>query len=307
LTKVRTNVFGSRPEREAFERLKSRWSPRFEIYPNLPLANIFEVPTNLTALEQNFFLKTSVDYTLCRPDGAPVLSVEFDGMGAGFSRGQKYVGARPTRDPNRAKKLDFKLRLADEAFYRLLVVSFDETNTVDAEDELSILDGIIAQVVVRERIGELVADLNEEIEQSGRTLSDDEAQDLLLEFEVEAEMENDPFERRIGEFEIELHRLGVLYSTTTHAAKAEPKLAEPPEIFPSKSSSGNLRAKFDERIQSFRNANRLASAIEVKIKNSNVVIPRCVWIRNLDWSTAMSLSARIGRYLAFKTAVQMYK
>jgi late competence protein required for DNA uptake (superfamily II DNA/RNA helicase) len=68
-----------------------------------------------------------------------------------------------------------------------------------------------------------------------------------------------------------------------------------------------MKAAFNARHKSLVEANSIAVPVEIRFKNSNLVIPKRVWIRNLDWSTASSLSATIGRYLALKTAVQTCK
>jgi hypothetical protein len=78
-----------------------------------------------------------------------LFSVEFDGIGGGYSSGGKYRQARATDDPHRQLKMDFKLRVSDRVGYPLVVVSFDELQALDGKESLTILDGIVAQFVTR--------------------------------------------------------------------------------------------------------------------------------------------------------------
>ena len=72
-------------------------------------------------------MKTSIDYTLCTKDGQPILSIEFDGLGEGFSRQGEYHQQTATVDPYRKLKMDFKLRIARNEAYPFFVVSFEES------------------------------------------------------------------------------------------------------------------------------------------------------------------------------------
>jgi hypothetical protein len=77
-----------------FAALQTQRSQHFRLYPQLPIAKLFSTPPfDATAAEKSLFYKASVDYTLCDQDKGPVVSVEFDGIGGGFSRDGKYLGA----------------------------------------------------------------------------------------------------------------------------------------------------------------------------------------------------------------------
>lgn len=146
---VRRTIFDSHSERELFVAIDSHWSSRgFVLYPSLPFTNIFDVRQfDLSPEEKTFLFKTSVDYTLCTKEGKPIVTVEFDGLCHGFSRLGRYVGVRPapSNDPRRHWKLDLKVRLATEAGYPLVVVSYHEKNTVTEGSRLTIVDGRAAQ------------------------------------------------------------------------------------------------------------------------------------------------------------------
>jgi hypothetical protein len=161
---VSTSIFDSKAEREAFVALESRWAPKIRPYPQLPLAKLVKLDASdkLTGGQRRFFYATNVDYTFCSDDGRPLFSVEFDGIGGGYSSGGKYRQARATGDPHRQLKMDFKLRVSKEVGYPLVVVSFDELQALDRKESLTILDGIVAQFVTRREedalFRELVAD-----------------------------------------------------------------------------------------------------------------------------------------------------
>src|SRR5262249_25925168 len=103
---------------------------------------------DLSESERQFLFKTSVDYTLCTKGvGKPLMSVEFDGLGHGFSRRGEYVQVVPASDPYRKLKLDLKLRVAKEVDYPLIVVSYDEKFPIGPSTSLTIVDGIIGNLM----------------------------------------------------------------------------------------------------------------------------------------------------------------
>src|SRR6266478_3223393 len=116
--KLRSSVFDSKSEAEVFRSLSSRWSPKLALYPSIPFPKIIEVSNEeLKPSERDFFYKTNIDYTFCVRGGRPILSIEFDGIGGGYSKNEVYVPVRTTVDPYRKLKLDFKLRLARKVNY----------------------------------------------------------------------------------------------------------------------------------------------------------------------------------------------
>ena len=99
--------------------------------------------------ERNFLYKTSVDYTLCTKRGKTLVSVEFDGFCHGFSRDRKYVEIISYIDRNRKRKFDLKLRLCEKVRYPLFVVSYDEKVSIGEDVTLTIIDGLIGQVLIK--------------------------------------------------------------------------------------------------------------------------------------------------------------
>ena len=199
--KVRGSIFGSKSEARAFKTLLSRWSPNLSLYPSLPLANLLEVEAGeLNPKERDFYLKTSVDYTFCELDGRPILSMEFDGLGGGFSRGTEYLQERETPDPYRKLKLDCKLRMANQVGYPLIVISSDEMEPVDNDERLTILDGIVGAFLSSQdtprRLDEMLREKRSELEGLHPEVAHSLLQDLVLHAETDAEFANDLFVKR---------------------------------------------------------------------------------------------------------------
>lgn len=167
--KIRDSVFGSGPEREFYSRLKSSWADKFNLYPSLPFASIIDFrDIDLTEKARSYLLKTSVDFTLCEKKAdKPVVSIEFDGLGHGFSHDGKYIGFRQRTDPNRELKLTLKLQVAEKAGYPLIVVSFDETSPFSEDLELTIADGLIGSILARKRYRELLEERKDELAHVG--------------------------------------------------------------------------------------------------------------------------------------------
>lgn len=162
-------IFDSRSEERLFRALDSRWSERGTIYPQLPLAKLVELDDNDAHLirgERDYFYSSNVDFTFCR-DNRALLSIEFDGIGGGFSRDGTYIPVRDTDDPHRELKMGFKLRAAVATDYPLVVVSYDETRAVAPDTSLTILDSIIGNVLgdidFRERFETDIAKVADEL------------------------------------------------------------------------------------------------------------------------------------------------
>jgi hypothetical protein len=155
--KIRATVFDSKAEEDVFRRLQSRWSSELVLYPSLPLAKVICLGEDdlLPANEERFFYQTNVDYTFCTPEGRPLFSVEFDGLGGGFSKAGTYIPHRRTQDRNRQWKLDTKLQFAAAVRYPLMVVSFEEVRSFD-DESITILDGIIGQFMAHRKFDDYI-------------------------------------------------------------------------------------------------------------------------------------------------------
>lgn len=90
--KKATTIFGSNSERRAFETINKHLPSGWRLYGNTPLSQIVEIrKVELTEKKWNYYLKASVDFVLTNPTHKPVLAIEFDGLGEGYSSGKRYI------------------------------------------------------------------------------------------------------------------------------------------------------------------------------------------------------------------------
>jgi hypothetical protein len=300
--RVSTSIFDSKAEREAFLALESRWSPRIRPYPQLPLAKLVKLDAGdkLTGGQRRFFYATNVDYTFCVDDGRPLFSVEFDGIGGGYSSNGKYRQARSTDDPHRQLKLDFKLRVSNQVGYPLVVVSFDELQALDGKESLTILDGIVAQFVTRREedalFKELVDDQADMIEQLAGSERDEYMEDLVLQAGVLAELEHDP----IAIARIEAQQEAERFDLSGHRKQwvFDPPLPDLSGDWPPSVES------ITARIDGWEKAERVGVRAEVPTPLGTVV--KTVWLRNVGHGSGLTphlIAEEVALMLAFRSAV----
>jgi hypothetical protein len=80
------------------------------------------------------------------------LSIEFDGMGRGFSRNGEYMEISPSDDKYRKLKFDLKLKISTQTGYPYFIVSYKETENLEPGLNLTIVDGIIGKVLAWKRL-----------------------------------------------------------------------------------------------------------------------------------------------------------
>jgi len=258
---IRKSVFGSRSEKELFGGLHTRWGSTFDLWPSLPFSQIVDIEAIgpfLSEKERDFFLKTNIDYTLCTKNGSPVLSIEFDGLGKGFSRKGEYVQIEETVDPYRKLKLDLKLKVAQKASYPFYIVSFEESNVLDPDLSLTIVDGIIGQVLAKKEFAESVETLYENNRDAIESLlsyaQHEYIQDLVLDAETLAELKWDPIAILAAKLRSECSKRGIFSSYTTEYLN-DPELPDG-DLFEDLSV-------FEKRIDAIKNAVRVGCRIIV--------------------------------------------
>ena len=291
---ARGSVFGSKAERRLFLSLQSRWGDRFPIYPSLPFCQVLDVADyNLTPDELAFLFQSSIDYTLCDPHGAPLLSIEFDGVANGFSSRGRYVPGEGSRHLSRARTFDLKLRIAQQAKYPFVVVSYEEGATLRNTTSLTIVDGVVGQVLARRdfnpqiedrfyAVRESVADLSSEAEH-------DYVQNLVLDVEAECEMAWDPLEQVATDAFGELwrHGIGGRYSIEF--------LDEP----------GVPTEPIDARIEALLRARRVGMRITIDTPKGPASGE--AWIRNIDGSffSPLTIAENVAGLTAAHRALKM--
>jgi len=197
--KVRSTLFNSSSEAELFQAVHGTWEPQYRLLPEIPFANLVTLDERkLSAAELGFLNKTSVDFVLAGEGWQPLLAVEFDGLGHGYSREGVYVQTAFTqRDPHRAWKLGLKARVAAAAGLPLVIVSYDEKAIIDRETGLTIVHGIIGQFLADQhavrRINALYKEQKDVIEAMPVDERTDYVQDyVVISAEVEADIDWNP-------------------------------------------------------------------------------------------------------------------
>lgn len=282
----RKSVFDSRAEKELFRELESRWTPKLRLFAQTPLRNLLEISSaevvRMKDRHKRYFRSASVDFTFTDVEGRPLLSVEFDGIGGGFGHGRRYVPARSTPDRNREWKMNFKLRATARAGYPLFVVSFEEIEPMAEEDSITIVDGIVGQLLSRQKgrvlLEEMVGEDDHLLSRLSRSDAHEHIQDLVLQAEVLSDLEHDPLAQAIAKESSELFKR---YGLGTGEAQY-PWLCDPAapvtDGFPP--SPEVLKA----RIAAYRNAKRVGAKVGVSTgtgTDRRDYIHATVWMRNL--------------------------
>jgi len=230
---------------------------------------------------------TSIDYTLCDRSDRPILSIEFDGLGEGFSRDGVYVPRYTlAKDPNREWKLNFKLKVCESAWYPMFIVSFEEARQLGSELSLSVLDGIIGHCLgglhTQERVNELADEQREILNNWGGDDSslDEFVSDLILEAEVASQMAWNPVRRKIHEFQDVLMR---------HEGKLSWRESTSPRALVAQASDEEPIAR------------------QVTVTTSRGEVTEEAQIRTVpDWLTASIVADEIAQLLAFQKAVGLF-
>lgn len=301
---LRPTVFDSAAERAVFKALEGQWGDELRLYPQLPLSKLFSgPPTESTPQERSFFYKANVDYTLCDVQDRPIVSVEFDGIGGGFSREGEYLhGEDLSYEPDRKQKLEFKLRLAKDADYPLYVVSYEETKPLEKGETLTVLDGIISRVLYKRRERELITryaeEERDEIAQMADDVADEYVQDLVLRAGVEAEIETDVFDSDRLKYTLQHMKL-IDQPRVVH-------YEHPPAVSEVMDRSGSW--DFDalwKRQEGLDKAVAHGTKIVLEMNGGPTVV-RNVRIRAVgDWFSAHQLSEKIATYLALKQVASL--
>jgi len=295
--KIKSSVFGSGSEKELFKTLETHWSKKFNVYPSLPFTSIIDIrDSGLNQKQEEFLYKTSVDYTLCTKVDRPILSIDFDGLGHGFSKNGKYIQIIPTKDPYRKLKFDLKLDVTKKVLYPLFVISYDEKVPIGEDLHLTIVDGIIGEFLAWRHTHRLINERLKENERHFSELSDYEKQeyfqDLVTEAEVEAELTWDPISIKAAEYQ----RRG-LWKSYSEAYLCDPLLPEGDPF-----SDLNL---LKERIEAFKKVRRIGHRITVRTPMGK--ISETVWVRNFGgWGVSPGIIAEnIAKLIVFKRAVEL--
>lgn len=221
---VKKNVFPSKSEKEHYYLLIRTWGEKFNIYQNLPFLNVFTVENliniedftelQISDVDKNRLKKTSVDFTLCDKKDNPILCIEFDGMQDGFNVREKYYPGNIKKIPNpwRTKITELKLKVALGSMFPYFVVGYKPFQEFKREYQLTIVDGIIGEVLANKYVQKEVSNFSiekigfseEEFNQLSEYEKHEVIQDWLFGVEVIGEMENNPISKKRSQLHLEL-------------------------------------------------------------------------------------------------------
>ena len=239
---VNKQVFGSEPERRAFQRLSRNWGDKYRIYHNLPFLNVFntenllcldgeEYNLQLSDSDRNKLKKTSIDFVFCDLDDAPVVCIEFDGLRKGFNAGTEYVTkAGPVKKGWRKVITELKLKVAHASMFPYVVVCSQYFEDISSQTRLSLVDAIIGDVLASRATQEAFSKgFNPEecgypVEQFDALSESDKheiMQDWVLSVELECSMIHNPIFRRSAELSQQVGN-----PRTSHSFLSYPELPE---------------------------------------------------------------------------------
>ncbi len=172
--KKSTTIFGSNSELRAYEVIDRHLPLGWRLFANTPLSQIVEVRRKeLTEKKWDFYLKASVDFVLTGPKHEPVLAIEFDGLGEGYSSGKRYILERKVeKDPYRELKINFKLDTCHAVGLPLIVISFEEINDISADDMLSVVNSMIGMHIATREYRATIEEWDREGKGAGKTFEE---------------------------------------------------------------------------------------------------------------------------------------
>jgi hypothetical protein len=219
---IKTQVFASRSERENFYKLSRQWGDQYRIYHNLPFLSVFTTDNLidlsnwegktviLSDIDLSRLKKTSIDYTFCDEDDSPLVCIEFDGLQQGFNVGTQY---RPKKgfDSWRKKIMELKLKVAHNSLFPYFVVGSDHFNDLTSDVQLTIVDGIIGEVLAHQAFKIRFQEFDpisygysqEEFDNLPRWEQQEIIEDWGIHSEVTTLMEHNPIYRKAAELQHE--------------------------------------------------------------------------------------------------------
>lgn len=299
----RNTIFDSSSEQELFAAIEGAWQPQYRLYPHIPFANLVDLdPQFLDAAEISYLNKASVDFVLTAADGRPLLGIEFDGLGHGYSRNGTYIEIAPSkRDRSRGWRLGLKARVAHSAMFPFLVVSYEEKGLVDEDTNLTVLHGIVGSYVSSRHLGALVQERVAEAEEYLARLSpeeqQEEIQDIVLCAEVETNATWNPVTHRAHQLSGRLRELDP-NAVCRYSYREDPP--RPPNTSPWKAGFDGVAFQ-----HWWRNVRRFGCDYHVRTRAG--VVRRCVWMRNFegDFFTPHGILDEVAEVVAVNAAIAL--
>jgi hypothetical protein len=277
---LRNSIFDNKIERKLYKYLNLRWRKIFNIYSQLPFTKIFDINTlkNVNEEEKDFLLKTNIDYTICDKKDRPLMCIEFDGMGSGYSREGKYI-PNPKVIPLkgrelRKKKLELKLRIAKEHHFPFFVVSFNEIKFISEKIHLTILDGIIGKAIGRIKFREGINRFLKNLEDEINSIKDEEQRYEFIHDAIttyEAMVDLDPIANKAFEIEAILTKRKIL-KEIIFKPFTKPELPEIKDLFDIEG--------LEKRLEVYKNVEWVGC--EVSCETPKGIVKEKVEVRNFE-------------------------
>ena len=196
---VKDSIFSSNGEERGYRSIESTWGEKHMVCGQTPLSALLEPGPNWKRDTSILFFKTSVDYVVCTATGRPLIAIDFDGMGEGFSAPdeRKYM---PSKDIDRSRKTtsDIKIRHTKEAGLPYYIVGSEEFDDLGGDVRLTVIDGIIGATLARQAFRQYSSD--------GYVL--DFLPDRDYEDPFDMELECNPIPREQGRLRAAIDQLG---------------------------------------------------------------------------------------------------
>jgi hypothetical protein len=224
---IKKSVFGSKAERNYYDKLARTWGDKYNIWHNLPYLNVFDTKSIvdlddymsqvslgvlgyqesiksssvkfliISEKDKNILKKTSIDYTVCNQQDEPILCIEFDGMGEGFNTGLHYHVQRKYGVPEYRKPwMELKLKVAHGSYVPYIVVGSKQFNDLHEEAKLTTVDALIGKVIAHQEFDKMKDNLErnpaQELgisEEEYNSLSDSEHHELVQDWILGREIE----------------------------------------------------------------------------------------------------------------------
>lgn len=300
---VRSAIFDSKTEKAIYESMRSNWSPKFVVYPQVPLSKIVHMEYEeigtfhrrfFPDLQMNYYYQAHVDYTICDSNGHPLFSIEFDGIRGGFSRDATYFEPG-NADKGRKLRLDFKLKVATSVNYPLIVISYEENEPIILGDKLKIVDAIIGNCMASVHFYEQFSQNLKELVSEGTSLNDEEVQTLVWDTEVQTEMEWDPVARLAVEYHSQC-------TTKGFGGYSIEYITEPP--LPDYSGPSDVEG-MKRRAKALHQVGAVGCRVQVKTPSKTMVEE--VLIRNFGAVCVdpINIAENIAKYRVFRKALQL--
>lgn len=202
---MKRSIFDSDSEKRVFRKIVSRWSKYVEVYPQIPVKNVigYHQIKSLDMPEEakDYLLNTAFDFVVCELQTAtPILAIEFDGIGGGFSQNEQYISkVIPINDPFRKLKMQRKLEACTFTMVPLVVLSFDECDFINqSNDMLMVVDAIIGQALEYQYYNKNISEHTQKLSEAFEFGGSEAAEMYSIEMDVMAEQMN-PIKSKIKE------------------------------------------------------------------------------------------------------------